>query len=76
MDMRTRLPANVTREKTRHDKWVYYFRVGKGPRVAAEGHLQTRAPLERARLFPNRHAQIHWQERAVAPLPRVPGDQP
>jgi len=33
MDMRTRLPANVTREKTRHDKWVYYFRVGKGPRV-------------------------------------------
>lgn len=33
MDMRTRLPANVTREKTRHGKWVYYYRVGKGERV-------------------------------------------
>lgn len=31
--MRTKLPANVTREKTRHDKWVYYFRIGKGPRI-------------------------------------------
>lgn len=32
-DMRTRLPANVHREKNRHKTTVYYFRVGKGPRI-------------------------------------------
>lgn len=32
-DMRTRLPANVTRERNRHGSVVYYYRVGKGPRV-------------------------------------------
>lgn len=31
--MRTRLPPNVTREKTRHGKPVYYYRVEKGPRT-------------------------------------------
>jgi integrase len=31
--MRTKLPANVTREKTRHGKWVCYYRVGKGKRT-------------------------------------------
>ncbi|MGV8833284.1 MAG: tyrosine-type recombinase/integrase [Devosia sp.] len=31
--MRTRLPPNVTREKTRHERWVFYYRVGKGTRV-------------------------------------------
>ncbi|WP_193336201.1 tyrosine-type recombinase/integrase [Devosia beringensis] len=31
--MRTRLPPNVTREKTRHGAWVFYYRVGKGSRV-------------------------------------------
>lgn len=31
--MRTRLPPNVTREKNRHKTPVYYYRVGKGPRV-------------------------------------------
>ena len=32
-DMRTRLPANVTRERNRHGTAVYYFRVGKGKRI-------------------------------------------
>lgn len=31
--MRTRLPPNVTREKNRHGTPVFYYRVGKGPRV-------------------------------------------
>ena len=31
--MRTRLPPNVTRERNRHGTVVYYYRVGKGPRV-------------------------------------------
>lgn len=31
--MRTRLPPNVTREKNRHKKPVFYYRVGKGPRI-------------------------------------------
>lgn len=31
--MRTRLPPNVTRETTRHETVVYYYRVGKGPRT-------------------------------------------
>lgn len=31
--MRTKLPANVTREINRHRKAVYYFRVGKGSRI-------------------------------------------
>lgn len=31
--MRTRLPPNVTRERSRHKTVVYYYRVGKGPRV-------------------------------------------
>lgn len=32
-DMRTRLPPNVTRERNRHGAVVYYYRVGKGPRL-------------------------------------------
>lgn len=32
-DMRTKLPANVTRERNRHGTAVYYFRLGKGPRI-------------------------------------------
>lgn len=31
-DMPRKLPLYVSREKTRHGKWVYYFRVGKGER--------------------------------------------
>lgn len=31
--MRTRLPPNVTREKTRHGRFATYYRVGKGPRT-------------------------------------------
>lgn len=32
-DMPRKLPLHVTREKTRHKKWVFYFRVGKGERI-------------------------------------------
>lgn len=31
--MRTRLPPNVTRERNRHGRPVFYYRVGKGPRI-------------------------------------------
>lgn len=31
--MRRKLPLYVHRQKTRHDKWVYYFRMGKGKRI-------------------------------------------
>src|SRR5690606_9686030 len=31
--MKRKLPLYVHRQKTRHDKWVYYFRMGKGKRV-------------------------------------------
>lgn len=31
--MRTRLPPNVTRERNRHGTPVFYYRVGKGPRI-------------------------------------------
>jgi integrase len=31
--MRTKLPANVTRERNRHGTPVYHYRVGKGPRI-------------------------------------------
>lgn len=36
--MRTRLPPNVTRERNRHGKVVYYFRVGKGSRIRLPGY--------------------------------------
>lgn len=32
-DMPRKLPMYVSREKTRHKKWVFYFRVGKGERT-------------------------------------------
>lgn len=32
-DMPRKLPLYVSREKTRHGKWVYYFRIGKGERL-------------------------------------------
>lgn len=32
-DMPRRLPLHVTRERTRHGKAVYYFRLGKGERI-------------------------------------------
>lgn len=32
-DMPRKLPLYVSREKTRHGKWVYYFRIGKGERT-------------------------------------------
>lgn len=32
-DMRRRLPPYVYRERTRHGRWVYYFRRGKGTRI-------------------------------------------
>ncbi len=32
-DMPRKLPPFVTKELTRHKKWVYYFRRGKGPRT-------------------------------------------
>lgn len=31
--MKRKLPLYVHRQKTRHDKWVFYFRVGKGKRI-------------------------------------------
>ena len=31
--MPRKLPLHVTKQKTRHDKWVFYFRVGKGKRI-------------------------------------------
>lgn len=31
--MPRKLPLHVTKQKTRHDKWVFYFRIGKGKRV-------------------------------------------
>lgn len=31
-DMPRKLPLYVSREKTRHKKWVFYFRIGKGER--------------------------------------------
>ena len=33
MDMPRRLPPFVLRERTRHGKYVYYFRRGKGTRT-------------------------------------------
>lgn len=42
MDLMPRkLPLNVTRERTRHKTWVYYYRVGKGPRTRLRGELGT-----------------------------------
>jgi integrase len=32
-DMPRKLPLYVSREKTRHGKWVFYFRIGKGERI-------------------------------------------
>lgn len=31
--MPRKLPLHVTKQKTRHDKWVFYFRIGKGTRI-------------------------------------------
>lgn len=31
--MKRKLPLYVHRQKTRHDKWVFYFRMGKGKRI-------------------------------------------
>ena len=31
--MPRKLPLHVHKQKTRHDKWVFYFRIGKGKRV-------------------------------------------
>lgn len=31
--MPRKLPLHVTKQKTRHDKWVFYFRLGKGKRI-------------------------------------------
>lgn len=39
--MPRKLPLNVIREKTRHGTWVYYYRVGKGPRVRLRGGLDS-----------------------------------
>jgi len=36
--MRTKLPANVTRERNRHGTVVYYYREGKGPRTRLPDH--------------------------------------
>nr|WP_250811849.1 tyrosine-type recombinase/integrase [Neorhizobium tomejilense] len=35
--MPRKLPLNVTREKNRHGTWVFYYRVGKGPRTRLKG---------------------------------------
>lgn len=32
-EMPRKLPLHVNKQKTRHGKWVFYFRVGKGPRT-------------------------------------------
>jgi integrase len=31
--MPRKLPLHVTKQKTRHDKWVFYFRIDKGKRI-------------------------------------------
>lgn len=31
--MPRKLPLHVTKQKTRHKKWVFYFRIGKGKRI-------------------------------------------
>lgn len=31
--MPRKLPLHVHKQKTRHDKWVFYFRIGKGKRI-------------------------------------------
>lgn len=35
--MPRKLPLNVTKEKNRHGTWVFYYRVGKGPRTRIKG---------------------------------------
>lgn len=35
--MPRKLPLNVIKEKTRHGTWVFYYRVGKGPRTRLHG---------------------------------------
>jgi integrase len=32
-EMPRKLPLHVTKQLTRHDKWVFYFRIGKGKRI-------------------------------------------
>jgi len=39
--MPRKLPLNVIKEKTRHGTWVYYYRVGKGPRTRLRGELDS-----------------------------------
>ncbi|TCL90330.1 site-specific recombinase XerD [Rhizobium sp. PP-WC-2G-219] len=36
-DMPRKLPLNVIKEKNRHGTWVFYYRVGKGPRTRLRG---------------------------------------
>lgn len=39
--MPRKLPLNVIKEKTRHKTWVFYYRVGKGPRTRLRGEPGT-----------------------------------
>lgn len=36
-DMPRKLPLHVLKERNRHGTWVYYYRVGKGPRTRLRG---------------------------------------
>lgn len=70
--MRTRLPLNVTRERTRHGRAVYYYRVGKGQRIRLPDYgtpefdeayraAQAGEPLRpRAGLAQARHGTLAW----------------
>ncbi|MCK8779049.1 tyrosine-type recombinase/integrase [Rhizobium sp. NTR19] len=60
--MPRKLPLHVTKQKTRHDKWVFYFRIGKGKRIrlpypndptfkAAYRAALTGSPVEVAKVY-------------------------
>lgn len=62
--MPRKLPPNVHKQKTRHDKWVFYFRVGKGKRIrlpnpndptfkAAYKAALTGSPIEAPKVYEN-----------------------
>jgi hypothetical protein len=40
-DMPRKLPPHHYREKTRHDNWVLYVRIGKGPRTRIRAEYGT-----------------------------------
>lgn len=62
--MPRKLPLHVHKQKTRHDKWVFYFRMGKGKRIrlpnpndpafkAAYMAALTGAPIDAPKVYEN-----------------------